>query len=515
MTSLTESYAMNKRQPRILCVDSDVAGLALLDAILSPRGYDVLRLDTGLQVMDVLARQPADLILLGAILPGVDGFAVCAQIRADARFEDLPVLMMSALKSREDLVRGIEAGADDYLLKPLDHDLMLVRIKMLLRRKQIHDSLRQANDGMSAITASGQDVIESISQAGFDFQVQMDRIADLLAAKTTDMVDQPRSVIIGYMPDSINWQWFHYEYAFHEMNRVLLDFSLLAGVGMPEKSKPKIFQLTDRAAPPEAKLLIRNLQAKNISVENGIAYLSRDLCLLAMNYGCDIHDSHLQMMRQVMVHSRYLHSFASERQEVGRAFDYMVYALARAAEAVDDEGGSHIYRIGEYCGILAERMGMKEDFIHAVSVQAVLHDVGKIYTPPSILKKTEALTAEEWVEVKKHTLWGAKIIGNHPRLIIAQSIALNHHEKWDGSGYPRGLRGEAIPIEARIAALADQYDALRTARPHKPAMDHATVTRILNFGDTRTKPVHFDPVVLKAYRETAFLFEEIYDRRKS
>ena len=82
-----------------------------------------------------------------------------------------------------------------------------------------------------------------------------------------------------------------------------------------------------------------------------------------------------------------LHSLSSEIQEVGKAFDYTVYALARAAEAIDDDTGNHIYRVGEYCGIIAERLGMKADFIHAISVQAILHDIGKIYTPPHILKK--------------------------------------------------------------------------------------------------------------------------------
>ena len=97
---------------------------------------------------------------------------------------------------------------------------------------------------------------------------------------------------------------------------------------------------------------------------------------------------------------------------------------------------------------------------------------------------------------------------------VAQMIAINLHERWDGTGYPRGLRGDAIPIEARIAAFANQYDALRMARPYKQGIDHATVTKILNQGNERIRPHHFDPQVLRAYRETAFLFEETYERRK-
>jgi HD-GYP domain-containing protein (c-di-GMP phosphodiesterase class II) len=242
--------------------------------------------------------------------------------------------------------------------------------------------------------------------------------------------------------------------------------------------------------------------------------LNRNFCILAVNYGEEPGDDHIAFLRQMITQSRFLYALAAQSREVDKAFDYGIYALARAAEAHDDDTGNHVYRVGDYCGVLAERLGLGADFVRRIIVQATLHDIGKIYTPATILKKKEALNAEEWVEMKKHTLWGAKIIGAGSHLLMAQSIALNHHEKWDGSGYPRGLKGEAIPMEARIAALADQYDTLRIARPQKPALDHAAVTKIFNQGDLRIKPQHFDPNVLKAYRETAFLFDEIFERRK-
>jgi len=513
MTS-TDPYAMNMRQPQILCVDSDVAGLVLLDAILTPRGYEVIRVNTGQQALELLEKQVVDLILLGVILPGADGFTICSQIRADQRFRDIPVVMMSAMKSREELIRGIEAGADDYLFKPLDHEEMLARVKMRIKRKNISDSLHRAFGDMNALMALSQEVIDAINTSHFDFQTNMDRIVKLLVGKTTDMIDKPRSVIVGMKPDNINWQWIHYEYAFQELNRVKLDFSLLAGITLPEKSKPKTLLLTGPHAMLEAKLLVKNMQAKNMSVENGIGYLSHDLCMLAVNYGQDIGDTHINFLQHIVVQSQFFNSLSSQVQEVEKAFDYTVYALARAAEAADDNPGNHIYRVGEYCGIIAERLGMKPAFIHNISVQATLHDIGKLFVPLHILKKTEALKADETLEFRKHTLWGAKIIGGNPHMQIGQSIALNHHERWDGSGYPRGLKGDAIPIEARIAAIADQYDTLRIARLHKPAIDHLTVTKILNHGDGRIKPQQFDPQLLKAYREVAFLFEEVYDRRK-
>ena len=193
---------MNMRQPQILCVDSDVAGLVLLDAVLTPRGYDVIRVNTGQQALEVLAKQGVDLILLGVILPGTDGFTICSQIRADERFRDIPIMMMSALKSREDLLRGIEAGADDYLFKPLDHEEMLARIKMLLKRKNARETLDHIYRDMNALAALGQEAIAAFNPSHFDFQASIDKIVKLLVRKTTDVLEKPRTVIVGILSDS-------------------------------------------------------------------------------------------------------------------------------------------------------------------------------------------------------------------------------------------------------------------------------------------------------------------------
>jgi HD-GYP domain-containing protein (c-di-GMP phosphodiesterase class II) len=105
---------------------------------------------------------------------------------------------------------------------------------------------------------------------------------------------------------------------------------------------------------------------------------------------------------------------------------------------------------------------------------------------------------------------GAKIIGNHPKFEIARRIALSHHERWDGTGYPFGFTGDRIPLEGRITSIADQYDALRNARVYKPSIDHATTVRIITEGDGRTMPYHFDPQVLKAFVASASIFDEVY-----
>ncbi|MBC7963729.1 MAG: response regulator [Steroidobacteraceae bacterium] len=194
------------------------------------------------------------------------------------------------------------------------------------------------------------------------------------------------------------------------------------------------------------------------------------------------------------------------------AFAYTVHSLARASEANDEDTGDHILRVGEYCAIVAERLGLAEQWVQSIKLQATLHDVGKVHIPSYILKKPGGLTPEEWKIMRRHPEMGAKIIGDNLKFHVAKQISLTHHERWDGGGYPLGLAGERIPLEGRIMNIADQYDALRNARVYKPAFDHATSVRIITEGDGRTMPHHFDPQVLRTFVETDSLFEEVYEK---
>jgi len=258
---------------------------------------------------------------------------------------------------------------------------------------------------------------------------------------------------------------------------------------------------------------VTTLASISIVVSNMACYLSESLCIYAVNYGRDVTQYDASVLNSFVMQSLVLKSLSDQIRETESAFTYTVYALARASEANDEDTGNHILRVGDYSAVIAEGLGMSTNFVEAIRVQAALHDVGNAHVHYDILKKPTILTPEDWVTVKKHTVYGPIIIGNHPRLTLAHLIAASHHERWDGSGYPKGLKGEQIPVEGRIAIIADQYDALRTKRSFKPAIDHATAYKILVDGDGRTLPSHFDPEVLRTFKRLHGRFEEIYQRR--
>lgn len=174
-----------------------------------------------------------------------------------------------------------------------------------------------------------------------------------------------------------------------------------------------------------------------------------------------------------------------------------IMRLARAAEYRDGDTGEHVDRMSSYCQVIARRMGMRPDDVALIKLAAPMHDVGKIGIPDSILLKNGKLTPEEYEVMKQHPLIGARILsGSHSQLLrMAEQIAATHHEKWDGSGYPLGLAGNAIPLAGRIVALADVFDALTSPRVYKDAWSiDESVAYVRGLSGS-----HFDPRVVDAF----------------
>jgi putative two-component system response regulator len=188
----------------------------------------------------------------------------------------------------------------------------------------------------------------------------------------------------------------------------------------------------------------------------------------------------------------------------------IIRRLVLAAEYKDNETGRHVVRMSYISRLLAQKAGFSEIEVENLFNAAPMHDIGKIGTPDAILLKQGALNEEEWAVMRNHSQVGADILGEHSSalLTMAHNIAMTHHEKWDGSGYPKGLKGKEIPIEGRIVALADVFDALTSPRPYKTAWTMEATVELLR----RESGSHFDPELVDIFMENLPEIREIKQR---
>ena len=217
----------------------------------------------------------------------------------------------------------------------------------------------------------------------------------------------------------------------------------------------------------------------------------------------------IELERQVRARTR----------QIERSREQIIHCLARAAEYRDNETGAHVIRVGKYCRVIADELGFGEDYCHQIEMAAQLHDVGKIGIPDAVLLNPGRLDKEEFEVMKNHCSLGCEIMEplaesngevvrqhtdvggfimdgvDSPMLELAALIARTHHEKWDGTGYPKQLKGDQIPIEGRICCVADVYDALCSERPYKPAFPIQKCLEIM----LAERGTRFDPIVLDAF----------------
>jgi len=211
--------------------------------------------------------------------------------------------------------------------------------------------------------------------------------------------------------------------------------------------------------------------------------------------------------------SRHLESLVQQRtEELTNTRLEIIRRLGRAAEYKDNETGMHVIRMSLFCKFIAEDMGLDTQWCELLYNASPMHDIGKIGIPDAVLLKPGKLDADEWHIMKKHAEFGAEIIGKHetPLLQMAEEIAICHHEKWDGSGYPNGLKGTDIPLSARIVAIADVFDALTSERPYKKAWSEERALTLLREESGR----HFDPELIPHFFNSLSRVRDIQQKFK-
>ena len=348
---------MTNQKATILVVDDEAYNRSVVEQMLKAEGYLTQTAHNGEAALEMVAKQPPDLILLDVMMPGLDGCTVAGRIKDDPASKNIPIIMVTSLDDRSAKIAGLHAGAEEFLTKPVDRIELWVRVRNLLRLKEYSDLL------------------------------------------------------------------IHY-------------------------------------------------------------------------------NQHLEQQVQ------------QRTQQLRESYAETIFIMTRAAEQKDEDTGAHVQRISYYAKCLAEALGKDGGFIEDIFYASPMHDIGKLGIPDAILLKPGKHTPEEFAIMKTHSKLGAEILakGSSPYVQMGREIALSHHERWDGSGYPNNLQGEDIPLSARIMCICDVYDALRSKRPYKPAFDHEKSVSIIIEGDGRTLPQHFDPAVLEAFKRSTETFREIYGK---
>jgi len=296
----------------------------------------------------------------------------------------------------------------------------------------------------------------------------------------------------------------------HDYNEALAcleqgEFQLLiSDINMPGKSGIELLRVTKERYPRTAILMATAVDERNTAIHalelGAYGYLIRpfDKNEFMINVA-----SALERRKHELRSKEYENQLEQEVQDrtadIRNREEEIALRLVWASEFRDDTTGEHIRRIGMFSSIMAESLGYSKSFVDDIRIASPMHDVGKIGVPDQILLKPARLTSEKFEIIKKHTEIGAGILGGSdiPLLQFASSIALSHHERWNGSGYPQGLAGEDIPEAARIVAIVDEYDALSYDRVYRDAYSQEKVLKILH----QVSDAHFEPRIFECFMD--------------
>ena len=411
---------MNPTPIHILCVDDQPMNLDLLEAFLAGEDYTILKAENGREALEIIERDPVDLVLLDVMMPEIDGFEVCRRIKADQQKRTIPVVMITAYAEKENRILGIEAGAEDFLSKPLDRVEVLARVNMLLKVKKLNDQLNSAYSTITNLISFGEQVITAFDPLQFNFMYTIKGIVSQLLADSCQVLDKPQIALV-HLQDLDSW--FRFEYQQDALVQVPVEKEIGNTLNIPERGSHFSFFNRDDLDQPQIADFIKALGGLMEQPENLVCCLSKKLSFCALNYGRPVTGYDAEILNSVVAQGLFLQSLSRQLTDTEEAFVYTLQALARASELNDEDTGNHILRVGHYCALISQHLGMSEQFVNLIRLQAITHDIGKVQTPPQILKKPGKLNDEEYEIMKRHTVYGARILGDHVRLTLARSIA--------------------------------------------------------------------------------------------
>jgi diguanylate cyclase (GGDEF)-like protein len=495
----------------VFLVQSHAAQRRLLRELLEDRGYRVAEATGGLDAFPKLDRFEPDVVVVDVDMPVLDGFACTQRLKSQTRTQDIPVILVGSKYDAAALQAASDAGADDLLPAPIVPEEFLLRVRSMCRlhrqAKELSETRTQTSQQAWALAelldfsttvavASG---VESILDSTMEVTASLSGascVALLLPDASGAFLEVRRRTSLGAEWSQVAPVPIAGNGLIAEAYRTCRSF-LLGSDDDLERVGNTPLELPVR--PPGA---VVPLNASDQAV--GILVLSERWSEEGLS---PAELGYLEMICNTAGAALAEATLAAGQQE---AHNTIVLGLAKLAEQRDNDTGRHVERVSRFATLLAEQLREQGDFVDEIddgfiedmSRAIVLHDIGKVAIPDHILLKPGRLTDDEMQIMRTHAVVGAEtlesVIARVPGvtfLEMARDIAIAHHEWYNGNGYPYGTSGDEIPVSARIAAVADVYDALTSARPYKEPMTHEKAAGILK----EMSGAQFDPLVLKAF----------------
>ncbi len=495
----------------VLVVDDDPHSRRLARRLLERDGYDVHEACNGLDALTKVASTRPHVILMDIDMPDSDGLECTRTLKENATNCDIPIIIISGESDSQYVRASLKAGAQEYMTKPYQRDEFLLRVRAMRQLYLRNSELIQSNT-VRAEQARAMGILFDLSRS-LAAAENPDDIAALTVSATVTLMNSCRVSLM--LPEESG------KYLFVARS-IGIDDKLASRIRVPlgnsisgrvfSSGKPTVFNTLDEghdcssryesgvfaSVPLTSRALVvpnKVVGVLNVTERHDqLPFLSHEL-------------EYLDLVCNMAAAALEQHKSGLAREHAHAA---IVIGLAKLAEHRDTDTGKHLERVTQFALLLASdlRKSIKyasiidDHFLQRLQQSMPLHDIGKVAISDAILLKPGPLTDIEFTAMKRHTLVGAQaiqsMIDHAPEvgfLEMAHDIALNHHERFDGSGYPRGLASDDIPFTARIAAVADVYDALTTERPYKAAMSHEKAASIIR----KSSGSHFDPTVVTAF----------------
>ncbi len=517
--------AVETKAGTVLIVDDDRALRFALSAYLRTQGYEVALASNGSEALAEIGRNRPDIIILDVAMPGMDGIELLHELKKGEGTWDIPVVMLTGRTSESDLVSGLEYGADEYVVKPFGMAELMARLRNVQRLAATRRRLAEANDRLArevSDTNRRLNILYRLARRLNEVESEQEAL-DLTIEAVREAAGAGRISIMLPEPDGQH-------------------LYCARAVGLPEHLAASLRVRVDEGIVGNVfstgRTLVANarsdVEARHARYSSD-AFVSvplisttlktRDEVIGVLNATDRPDDApftpeEIECIRSISDMAAVTMHNLLRRSRLENFVQVLLLTIGRLAEHRDDNTAAHLERVQRYANRLARQLQqnpryrsvLTDAYIHELTLATPLHDIGKVGIPDDVLLKRGPLTPKEFEVMKRHVEIGRQTIafaamrtGPLTLLAVCLDIVSGHHEKYDGSGYPAGLRGEEIPLAARIVALADAYDAITSRRPYKPAQSHETAVRIIRSESGR----HFDPAIVDAFLECEDQFDRI------